>query len=519
MVRRLFATMVLLVMLLLLAATIALFMIGRFTSAQEKTQEALSLQIKFFEKEMHSHFEHLQLMAIQLSQQAGGAVDRYLEEQDIAFADLTDSQEHLSNLQRILLEPLRQRILQSDCSGAFIMLDATVNSALADSQYSRSGLYIQRAGLEPSNTDMLLYRGNPSVSQKQGVLPHRKWHLEFDTRMISGYDKAMNREISDIHFASTISDLWVMPGTSEPAVHVLLPILGMDGSKYGLCGLEVSQSYFKLLHAQPTNFSYLSCTLSEPEEGILNGANGLSCGVVSGYFLPVDEKMEIEALSGELNCYRGSDTSYVGISKETTLFDGAKPMIITTMIRKAEYDEDVLRSNLQLALMIILLFFFVFNSCWFFSKRYLMPILKGLEQMKKNMAPENPSGIAEIDELFAFLSEQYRAHAEIEHQYQQVSADYAHARAEINRLSNRAKKDNADPDIYELFRTNLKTLTPTEKKVFEHYISGRTVKEILDMEGIKESTLKFHNRNIYTKLGISSRKELLMYAALMQKQA
>jgi len=39
------------------------------------------------------------------------------------------------------------------------------------------------------------------------------------------------------------------------------------------------------------------------------------------------------------------------------------------------------------------------------------------------------------------------------------------------------------------------------------------------MEGIKESTLKFHNRNIYTKLGISSRKELLMYAALMQKQA
>ena len=52
MVRRLFATMVLLVMLLLLAATIALFMIGRFTSAQEKTQEALSLQIKFFEKEI-----------------------------------------------------------------------------------------------------------------------------------------------------------------------------------------------------------------------------------------------------------------------------------------------------------------------------------------------------------------------------------------------------------------------------------------------------------------------------------
>ena len=65
------------------------------------------------------------------------------------------------------------------------------------------------------------------------------------------------------------------------------------------------------------------------------------------------------------------------------------------------------------------------------------------------MAQENPSGIAEIDELFAFLAEQNRTHAEIEHQYRKVSEDYAQARAEINRLSNRAKKDNADPDIYD----------------------------------------------------------------------
>ena len=193
-------------------------------------------------------------------------------------------------------------------------------------------------------------------------------------------------------------------------------------------------------------------------------------------------------------------------------------MTITAMIRKSEYDSDVLRSNAQLAIMLVLLGFFVFNSCWLFSKRFLMPILKSLDQIKQNVEPQMLSGITEIDELFEFLSEQHRAHAKMQQQYRQVSADYASAQAEISRLSSKARKNNADPDIYELFCANLKTLTPTEKRIFERYISGQTVREILEIEGIKESTLKFHNRNIYTKLGISSRKELLMYAALMQKQ-
>ena len=35
---------------------------------------------------------------------------------------------------------------------------------------------------------------------------------------------------------------------------------------------------------------------------------------------------------------------------------------------------------------------------------------------------------------------------------------------------------------------------------------------------IKETTLKYHNRNIYDKLSVSSRKELLRYAALMRQE-
>ena len=47
------------------------------------------------------------------------------------------------------------------------------------------------------------------------------------------------------------------------------------------------------------------------------------------------------------------------------------------------------------------------------------------------------------------------------------------------------------------------------------YLSNMTGKEINDALGIKESTLKYHNHNLYQKLGVTSRKQMLRYAALL----
>ena len=56
---------------------------------------------------------------------------------------------------------------------------------------------------------------------------------------------------------------------------------------------------------------------------------------------------------------------------------------------------------------------------------------------------------------------------------------------------------------------NVKGLTPTEKIIFDAYLNYMTTKEIMALLNIKENTLKYHNRNLYQKLGVSSRKELL----------
>lgn len=68
----------------------------------------------------------------------------------------------------------------------------------------------------------------------------------------------------------------------------------------------------------------------------------------------------------------------------------------------------------------------------------------------------------------------------------------------------------------ELFAAQLKTLTYTEKAVFTLYLDGKSSKEIMAELNIKENTLKYHNKNIYSKLGVTSRKQMLQLATAVK---
>ena len=70
----------------------------------------------------------------------------------------------------------------------------------------------------------------------------------------------------------------------------------------------------------------------------------------------------------------------------------------------------------------------------------------------------------------------------------------------------------------ELFARGLTSLTHTERRIYDQYPEGRTTKEVLATLDIKENTLKYHNKNIYGKLGVSSRKELLAVAKAVESK-
>ncbi len=70
-------------------------------------------------------------------------------------------------------------------------------------------------------------------------------------------------------------------------------------------------------------------------------------------------------------------------------------------------------------------------------------------------------------------------------------------------------------EAMEFFARGLETLTSQERQIYEAYLNGIPTKEIMSTLNIKENTLKFHNKNLYGKLGVSSRKQLLeVYRAI-----
>ena len=71
---------------------------------------------------------------------------------------------------------------------------------------------------------------------------------------------------------------------------------------------------------------------------------------------------------------------------------------------------------------------------------------------------------------------------------------------------------SAQAALPEVFAAGLHRLTQTERTICRLYLEGKNTKDVLQALNITENTLKFHNKNIYGKLGVSSRKQLLEIA-------
>lgn len=100
--------------------------------------------------------------------------------------------------------------------------------------------------------------------------------------------------------------------------------------------------------------------------------------------------------------------------------------------------------------------------------------------------------------------------------------------ATISETTTNAAEEISSPDIETTspqllekcayFEKQLVTLTATEKLVYKLHIEKKSTKEILDILNIKENTLKYHNKNLYSKLGVASRKELREIAQIISQK-
>lgn len=547
--RKLFGYMLFLAILLLASLVTFLSLFGLFESTAKNTYESLDIQMEVFENDISTHFDHLAASGIQLSEHVTMFLEDYLNLHDISFFDLQDSERDLATIQEYFIATLQQKMLQTDCSGIFVMLDTTINSSLDTSDFSKTGVYLQINGYEPSRANMLLYRGIASIGKKYDIMPHRKWRLEFQTEQFPNYTETFNLSDIPLHKAYRLTDLFTLPGTSEQAVLLTIPIWGSDSTYYGICGFELSASYFLTHHAQPSKQDHLTCLLTMSNDDILDSSNGLSCGVSNGYYrIPKCALVTSNVRNGLLQ-FTGDTIPYIGITRTIQLTPNNEAFTLAVMIPKSDYDRVTSKNTLKNLVLWMLLLFFTVNCCLYFSRRFLTPILRGLEQLKRYKQETELTQVPEINDLFAFLAEQDKEHEkslcslmeerdnakhekdqlELEYQkaldkyqealnkYQEAYDKYQTAQTEVSRLAY-SRKQEVDPDDYKQFIAGIDTLTPTEKRIFEYYLSGKTVKEITEIASIKESTLRYHNQNIYSKLGVHSLKQLLRYAALMGQE-
>ena len=103
---------------------------------------------------------------------------------------------------------------------------------------------------------------------------------------------------------------------------------------------------------------------------------------------------------------------------------------------------------------------------------------------------------------------------EAQQKYDAAQSELEEAQSQLHRLT-RSRRNDVDPDNYSASLIGIKTLTPTEKQILDYYLAGKSVKEIAELTGVKETTIRFHNRNIYSKLNVTSRKELMIYIQMM----
>jgi RNA polymerase sigma factor (sigma-70 family) len=76
----------------------------------------------------------------------------------------------------------------------------------------------------------------------------------------------------------------------------------------------------------------------------------------------------------------------------------------------------------------------------------------------------------------------------------------------------RATRQGSEREQLEEIRQRLETLTPREREVLEHVVSGQLNKQIASDLGTVEKTVKVHRARVMEKMGVQSLAELVRIA-------
>ena len=212
-----------------------------------------------------------------------------------------------------------------------------------------------------------------------------------------------------------------------------------------------------------------------------------------------NQSLSIEQNRSSFYTYtQDNENSFVGFHKTIKLYpeDSAfadQKWALALMMPAEDIKYSLTQFNLQLALMFSTLMILGAIIAFVLSKQFLKPITTSIDMIKTKGLKELPkTNIPEIDDLVEFLSSHSRK------LYQKTGEELPLA-------------------VLQEFVQNIKTLSPAERAVFDLYVQGYNAKEIAEILCLSINTIKTHNKRIYMKLNVASRKELLLYVEMLKE--
>ena len=483
----------------------------------ERIYEGMHMRLDQEEGLIDEEIDSIIVQGIDLAQNIGRETQTIFTNNNVTIDNLNNNIDTLYDLQSSYYGYMNTAIQMSGASGVFVVLNATANTEIENSDKSRSGVYLRVSNIdlkEQVNKELNLYRGIAEIGRDKGLRMNNQWQLEFDMDRtpfaIPGF------KIDDISRSYQLSSRFKLQNMWEEVVMLSVPFTGSEGTVYGQCGLELSEALFSLKHpALESEFGALITVLAPYDGDILYVDKGL-VGGTQDTFITDKENFRVSGdkrlvkLSGDFGDYicvmkdvktNGLPTSiqFSGFEDTSIASEGEPKKEVTwklcVLIPESDYIAFIRSSRMRWLTIAAIFLVVMLIACLIISRRYVEPIVNGMEALKGS-GDGDPvkTGYSEIDELIEFMKSK-----------------------EDDEVIVEEKLPENISILFDNFAENVKKLSPAEWVVMRLYIEGHEIAEIPDMAFISITTVRKHNRNIYEKLEVASRDELMLYIDLFRR--
>lgn len=514
---RLFVYIIIFTFVIASGVFIILILTGKLRTGENIAQIAFKSELERISNDIYSDFGNISVQGVEFSKSLSISLENKMNELGIDVHNFKNHPEYLEKLLEGQFEKLINSLEKSKTTGVFLILDATVNENLHDSGYSRSGLYIKNMEANTANNHFSNYKilhGPISLSQKNNINIVPQWKMEINTKDAPYFtyvmDNAKKSKLSlsrmyywtePVHFKNDSGDLMLC----------IVPLISKDNTVFGICGFEVNSMLFKLSYSpNNSNYNYLFTMLSKLENNYMNTKTAFLAGsYIHDYSNFTSESLSINTNGKFLNNYKQiyGKENYIGTHKTISLYPSNsiyknEKYAVSILIPEKSFNLIFSNQNSTLIFYFGILLILSVIIAYIISEKNMKPVTDTLDLLKIMAPSEIPRvNISEIDDLIEFLSKQ----DEEEKEKEKIPVIF-----EI--------QENGNSLLFTEFIKNTELLSTAEKSVFNLYLKGHTAKEIADILCLSINTIKTHNKRIYMKLNVSSRKELMVYIKMMEEK-